>query len=189
MALVTTAGASNADSYNSLDEAMVYLNLTGYDITEWEDLDAEYQEFRLKIGALLINTLPLRGAKACRDQRLEFPRWWRTDDGFPYYEDTYVTTADITAAGYSIPAVSEEVKSAQIEVSFHVVHNGIMKMESMAYPEREIKSFGLGGSLEIEFTDRPVTNKSLMDKARTSTLDVAHYLLFKWLRSVSGGVV
>ncbi len=64
-----------------------------------------------------------------------------------------------------------------------------MAMESMAYPEREIKAFALGGSLEIEFTDRPATAKSVLDKARTSTLDPIYYLLQKWIKRVSGGVV
>lgn len=189
MALITTAGASDASSYVTVAEADLYLELSGYTISTWEDLDEVYKEFRLSVGALLMNTLPLRGAKACRDQRLEFPRWWRTEDGFPFYEDTYLTTADITAAGYSIPTVETDTKNAQVEVSFHVIHNGVLQMESMAYPERSIKSFELGGSLAIEFTDRLASNSSLFDKARQSTLDIAYYQLHKWLRKVSGDVV
>lgn len=189
MALVTTAGSPSADSYVTVAEADRYLELSGYDIATWENLDEAYKEFRLTTGALLINSLPLRGAKACRDQRLEFPRWWRTDSGFPLYEDTYLTTADIVAAGYAVPAVPTEVKNAQVELSFHVAHNGIFSMESMSYPERAIKSFELGGSLAIEFTDRLATNNSMLDKARMSTLDVAYYLLNKWLRKVSGDVI
>jgi hypothetical protein len=187
MALITTAGASDADSYATLSEADLYLDSSGYDILDWEDLEDTHKEFRLRVGALLINTLPLRGAKACRDQRLEFPRWWRTDSGYPSYEYTYLTMADITSEGYTPPTISTDVKNAQIEISFHVVHNGILKMNSMEYPDRSIKSFMLGGSLAVEFTDRLSLNSALFDKARLSTLDVAYSYLYKWLRKVSGG--
>lgn len=188
MALITTVGGSTTNSYVTIDEAEAYLELAGYTYTEFEGLDDGPKELRLTTAALLLNTLPLRGFKACRDQRLEFPRWWRTDEGFPVTEDQYLAYSEIAAAGYAPPTVPSEIQQAQIEVAFHYVHGGIMQLDSMAYPEREIKSFTLGGSLEIEFSE--VLNKqSSFSKGRISSLDVAYSLLQKWIRTISGGVV
>jgi hypothetical protein len=189
MALITTVGGANSDSYVTTNEADTYLDDLGYSITDWEALDDEPKEFRLKMGALLINTLPLRGAKACRSQRLEFPRWWRTDDGYPTYEDTYIEYSEIAAASYIAPTIPQEVKDAQIQFTYQVVHNGIMIMDAMSFPEREIKAFGLGGSLTIEFTDQVAKNYAMYTKGRLSSLDPAFFLLHKWLRKLSGAVV
>jgi len=189
MALDITVGGSSTDSYVTLSEADSYIEDKGYTTTTWDALDDEPKELRLTTSALLINTLPLRGAKACRNQRLEFPRWWRTNNGYPPYENTYEEYLDIISAGYAQPIVPVEVKYAQIEIAYHVVHYGILAMDSMAYPEREIKAFGLGGSLSIEFTDLPIKSYSSFSKAKLSSLDIVYTLLHKWIRRVSGGVV
>lgn len=189
MPLITTVGGASSNSYIAVSEADTYLDNLQYTLTEWDALEDEEKEFRLSTAALLINTLPLRGAKACRDQRLEFPRWWRTDDGYPTYEDSYIEYSEIAAAGYTSPVVPQEIKDAQIQLSYHLVHYGIMAMDSMAYPEREIKSFGLGGSLTIEFTEQVAKSYAMYSKGRLSSLDPAFLLLHKWLIRVSGGVV
>lgn len=189
MALITTVGGDSSNSYITLIEADNYLDNLGYDVTEWEALDDSPKEFRLTSAALLMNTLPLRGAKACRAQRLEFPRWWRTDDGYPSYEDTYIDYSDIADAGYTSPTTPQEIKDAQVELSYHLIHYGILKMDSMAHPEREIKAFSLGGSLTIEFTDQTTKSYAMYSKARMTSLDPAYFLLYKWIRQISGGVV
>ena len=189
MALITTIGAADSDSYVDIDETSEYLEGM-YTLGDWETLEDIAIEARLKAAALLMNTLPLRGARACLNQRLEFPRWWRSDVGFPYMEDQYLDYADIAGVGLSPPTIPTEIVQAQMELAFHVVHNGIMKIEPMAFPEREIKSFGLGGSLQIEFNDTTMLKSyAKFSKARMTSLDTAYTLLAKWIRTVSGGVV
>lgn len=188
MALIVTPGAPDANSYATLAEADAYLAICGYDLDTWSDLDDAHKEFRLKTAALLMNTLPFRGEKACRDQRLEFPRWWRTDDGYPPYEDTYLTMEDIDDTGHDRPTISDDIKEAQIELAYHVVHKGILETDFLDDPDRVIKSFMLGGSLAVEFSDRTSADSSLLDKSRLRALDVAYFKLFKWIKRVSGGI-
>lgn len=193
MALNTTIGSVDTESYITVSEADSYLEVIG--ATAWEDLEEEEKEPRLKISALLLNTLPLRGAKACRDQRLEFPRWWRTDQGYPLTESDYVLYSDIVAAGYTPPIVPQEVKDAQAHLTWVVVHggpngNGIFTDDPASYPDREVKSFGVGGSLAVEFeTGASLRNYAMFSQARIAALDVCYALLFKWIRKISGGVV
>lgn len=155
-------------------------------LSEWEDLSDAQKEYRLKLSASILNTLPWRGAKACRDQNLAFPRWWRWDDGYPFDEDTYLLYSDII--DYTPPTTPQEVLDAQCEITIQVVHSGILKAEMMAFPEKEVKSFELGGSLGIEFFGNAQYG-SLWSKAKLSSLDIIEVLLEKWIARVSGEVV
>lgn len=189
MALVTEVGGASSDSYATIAEMDAYLAAM-YDeqtvLTEWEDLSETQKEHRAKLAALLMNTIAWRGAKACRNQRLEFPRWWRWDDGYPLDEDTYLDYSDITE--YTAPTISQEVKDAQCELAIQVVHSGITKATILDSPEKEIRAFGLGGSLEIEFFGTG-QYASTWSKAKISSLDVIELYLGKWLARISGGVV
>lgn len=189
MALITTVGGTTSDSYVSVAEADTYISPKYSGFTVWDDLDTDEKEFRLQIAALLMNTLPYRGAKACRSQRLEFPRWWRWDDGYPVTEDDYVLYAEIAAAGYTAPTIPNEIKNAHIEVAFHYVHGGVLQMGSMEASERPLNAFSLVGQLSVEFSDLTSGNFAKYSTSRMSSLDVAYFNLNKWLRRVSGGVV
>jgi|ADurb_Ile_01_Slu_FD_contig_91_525942_length_2345_multi_3_in_0_out_0_2 hypothetical protein len=191
MALVTTAGASNANSYASVVEADAYIAAATHfaSHTEWAALTGSEKEFRLKMAALLLNLLPYRGAKACFEQRLAFPRWWRLDEGYPTSEDEYLTMDDIPST-LTKPTVPQEVKDAQCEVAFQVVHSVILKSEVMAFPEREISAFTLGGSLNMSFFSGPA-GASLFSKAKLGTQTIIAALLSKWSggMKIVGGVV
>ena len=138
MALVVTEGGELSDSYITVADADSYFALKYEDsqatvFGEWEDLDIDPKEHRLKLGALLLNTFAWRGEKACRNQRLAFPRWWRWDEGHPLDEDTYLDYSDIT--GYTPPTTPQEVVDAQCEVTIQVVHTGILAADFLAFPE------------------------------------------------------
>ncbi len=191
MSLVVTAGGESSDSYITVAGADAYIELKYEDsqatvFAEWDALDEDPKEHRLKLGALLLNTFAWRGAKACRNQRLAFPRWWRWDDGYPIDEDTYLDYADITS--YTPPTTPQEVVDAQCEITIQVVHVGILAADFLAFPEKEIRAFGLGGSLEIEYFGSG-QYASTWSKARVASLDVIELLLERWLARVSGGVV
>lgn len=193
MAIVTTVGASTANSYVSIAEAEAYLEgvYTDTVISSWVDgLETAQKEARLALAALFVDSLPLRGNKACYNQALEFPRWWPGDDGYPAYEDSYLDYSDISDAGWTAPTIETNVKNAQCEIVWHVVHSGVFAMESMSYPEQEIKSFSLGGSLAIQFSRLTGEGSyAQLSKARLASTDLAERLLNKWIKRVSGGVV
>lgn len=189
MALDTTVGSTSGDSYVTVAEADEYLEAVYGDnlSTDWSDLDETPKEQRLKIAALLMNMFPWRGVKASRNQRLEFPRWWRTEDEYEYIvedEDYILDYSDIEGTAPTIPA---EVKYAQIETAYQVV-NQIMQLDPLAFPEKEIKMFELGGSLGIEFFPN-ATEESKFNKAKLSSLDIVYAYLGKWYRRFSGAAI
>lgn len=188
MALDITVGGGSSNSYATLAETATYLEWAYTDIpSAWDNIDDLRKDFCLQIGALLMNGMKWRGAKACRNQRLAFPRWWRWDDAYPDDEDTYLDYSDIDAS-LNPPVVDDEIKYAQIEISYQMVYSGILQMAAMDFPEREIKAFGLGGSLNIEFFQGAI-GKAKFNKANLQSLDIAHAWLEKWVLRIAGAVV
>lgn len=187
MALTTTVGSASADSYATVDEADARIVEYGYDATTWDALGAAAKEARLRTGTMILDSMPFRGAKGCYNQALEFPRWWPGDSGYPSWEKTYMDYEDISES--LRPTIDTNVKNAQIEISYHYIHMGILTLESMGFPESEILSFSLGGELSIQFGNRKATDYPALSKARMSSLAIAEALLKKWIRRVSGGVI
>jgi hypothetical protein len=63
-----------------------------------------------------------------------------------------------------------------------------MQSDPLAFPEKEIKMFELGGSLSIEFFGE-ASNSSNFNKAKISSLDIVYAYLGKWYQRIGGGVV
>lgn len=190
MALDTTVGGSSSDSYVTVAELDEYLVAAYGDeatnVANFLELEEGFKEHRLRLAALVMNTIPYRGVKACRDQRLEFPRWWRTDDEYEYVledEDYFINYSDIEE---NAPTIPTEVKYAQMEISYQVV-NHMLSLDPLAFPEKEIKSFELGGSLALEFFSP--SGQGSLSKASISSLDIIYVYLGKWFKSISGGAV
>ena len=190
MALDVTIGGSASESYATVQELDDYLTAAygeeNTSVAAFLELEESAKEHRLKLAALTLNTFSWRGAKASRDQRLEFPRWWRTDDDYDYVvedEDYYINYSDITE---NAPITPAEIKYAQIEIAYQVVDH-LLTVDPLAFPEKEIKMFELGGSLAIEFFGN--TGSSSMSKASLSSLDIVYVYLGKWYKRISGGAV
>jgi hypothetical protein len=156
MALDTTIGGSSSNSYVTVPEFNTYLeSVYGDTAATFLDIEDAAKEVRLTLGALILNTFPYRGVKASRNQRLEFPRWWRTDDEYDFIMDDEDYILDYSDIEESAPTIPAEVGYAQFEISYQVV-NHILSLDPLAFPEKEIKSFELGGSLALEFLVREV---------------------------------
>ncbi len=187
MALDTTVGGSSSDTYVTLAELATYLTAAYGDTasTFLAKSDAD-KEYRLKLSALLMNNFAYRGVKASRNQRLEFPRWWRTDDEYEFIlddEDYILDYSDITESPPTIPA---EVEYAQMEIAYQIIDH-LMGLEPLAFPEREIKTFELGGSLALEFFGG--MEGVGMSKGSISSLDIILIYLGKWYKRITGGAV
>ena len=102
MALVTTPGAVNAESYASLAEAVAYVGTLTF-AGKWP-ADAPAQEALLKQAALKMETLSWKGTRAAsaEAQALAFPRAGLVD------RDGYAIASDV---------VPRAVKTAQIELA------------------------------------------------------------------------
>ena len=187
MALDTTVGGSSSDSYVTVEELDTYLESVYPDAAAtFLDLETEAKEHRLKMSALMMNSFPFRGVKASFNQRLEFPRWWRTDDAYDFIVEDEEYILDYSDIEENAPAIPAEVKYAQMEMGYQVV-DYVMGMDALAFPEREIKSFELGGSLALEFFGNQAV--SSLSKASLSSMDLIYAYLGKWYRRITGGVV
>lgn len=186
MALDTTIGGNSSDSYVAVEDLNTYVeSVYGDTASTFLDLEVSAKELRLKLAALTMNNFPYRGVKASRNQRLEFPRWWRTDDEYSFIvedEDYILDYVDIEESAPTIPA---EVGYSQMEITYQVV-NHMLSMDTLAFPEKEIKSFGLGGSLELEFFG--AQGSASLSKASISSLDIIYAYLGKWYKRITGGV-
>lgn len=187
MALDTTVGGSSSDSYVTVSEFDTYLEAVyGDTASALLDLEVSAKELRLRLSALMLNNFPYRGVKASRNQNLEFPRWTRHDDVYELVvddEDYYLDYSDIEEDAPTIPA---EVGYSQMEVGYQVVDH-MLSLDPLAFPEKEIKSFELGGSLALEFFG--ASNSTSLSKASLSSLNIIYAYLGKWYKQITGGVV
>jgi len=187
MALVTTIGGSDSDSYVTVEELRVYMEAVyGDTVSTFLDKEDAAMELRLQLAALVMNNFPYRGVKASRNQRLEFPRWWRTDDEYDFILDDEDYILDYSDIEENAPVIPAEVAYSQMEIAYQVVDH-MLGLEPLAFPEREIRSFGLGGSLELEFFGKD--SSASMSKASISSLDIIYAYLGKWYKRITGGVV
>jgi hypothetical protein len=187
MALVTTIGGSDSESYVAVADLRVYLEAVyGDTVSTFLDKEDAAIEHQLKLSALVMNNFPYRGVKASRDQRLEFPRWWRTDDEYDFIVDDEDYIIDYSDIEGNAPVIPAEVGYSQMEITYQVVDH-MMGLEPLAFPEREIRSFGLGGSLELEFFGNAASPS--LSKATISSLDIIYAYLGKWYKRITGGVV
>lgn len=204
MSLITVEGGRDSNSYVTLSEMSTYLSEVYSDtmVDEWLDRETAAQEHCLKIAVLLIDELSFRGCKACRDQRLQFPRWSQTDDNYPTYEDQYIDMSDIpnystplspgaTCKYGEPPSITVEVKKAQMEMAFRVVHGHLLRedAELFDYPEHEVRSFTLGGGMTIDFFSRMGRDSSAWDKAKFTSTSITEAYLSRWIQHFQGAIV
>lgn len=211
MALVTTPGNRNADSYVEVNESDSYIHNrygSGSPFIEstWNAVSEDAKEHRLRLAALFLEDFGYRGVKACRDQSLSFPRWWVTDYNYPTYEDQYITMEDIPGYGDgsppyegtpddnnlfgSPPAIPQNVKYAQIEVAYRVLHSTLLSGDSgaMDVPEQMVRSFSLGGGMSIDFFQTSA-DQSTWSKAKMTSMKIVEAYLNRWILAITGGVV
>lgn len=198
MALITTIGGPTSNSYGTAVQAAEYVTRV-YGATSWSGLSSDAVEVRLKLAALIMNTLKYRGMKACMEQNLAFPRWSPTSDvylkykrylkydadsDFPWYEDLapadmsigsgaflFKQYSQIAASGYPLPLIETDIQEAQFEIAYQVVHSNLLTMGPLQVPSGAISAFGLGGSLEITFASSSGNGTSRSVFFDTSRMD------------------
>lgn len=199
MTLITTPSLSDSDSYVTIAEADEYIEAAYREelAGTWTILEDDKKEHRLKLGALMMNQLKYRGEKACRDQNLAFPRWWITDWNKPKYSDQYITVDQIPIDANLVnnfygspPIIPPEVKKAQIELTFQVIHYYLLNNESapMEYLDHEVRSFTLGGGMTIDYFSTANATSNLYSKDKITSLSIVDMYLGKWVKRCAGGV-
>lgn len=157
MALKCYIGGKESDSFITADEADVLLEGMPDDTSEWLALTASEKEYRLRLAASLLSSLPFRGTRIYEEQALCWPR-----SGF---------------GSRTIPGV---VKEAQAFLAYSVIGRALANRgEVDEESPSDIASISLGGVISVSF--RAGTTQSMV-KAVTDPLQfpgalvLTHYL-------------
>jgi hypothetical protein len=190
MTLITTIGAEDADSYVTLAEADSYIETReGFNFDEWDNLEDEAKEWRLTLAALILNNLKYRGVKASKEQNLSFPRitptspLWRDDE--TWSSRSFDTWTDLesyaTLEGLVPPTIPSEVKKAQIEVAFQVVHSHYASLAPMEQGDVSANFVGIG-KLQVRFDAKGSSGAhDYIDRMAVSAISIVKFLLGKHL--------
>jgi hypothetical protein len=126
MALDTTVGGYYATSFAEITEADDYIDAYDPDAT-WLDLEDSQKEFRLRVAAQFIGTLPLRGYKVYEYQTLCFPRSVQVD----------------------LTEVPEGVKEAQSLIAYLIIDKNIQESATSSEGGGQILDEPLIRSVEV----------------------------------------
>lgn len=204
MALVTTIASATADSYVTVAEADAYLatrkpfNISA-SYTAWTELSEAEKETALKWAAMLIDLLRVRGLKLTTEQSLAWPRCFRGDDLYPTtdaradrWEDWEEVTDYCTAMEITEPTIPQDVKDAQVEIAFQVVHGYMTTLDPMEESSGELSSISIGGKLNVQFASaqsNSIPSGDLFNKSFLSAQTILKLKLRKYLTTIRGRVV
>lgn len=154
MALVTTPGAENADSYFTLDEANAYFS--GRGITAWTGIDAVKENAARRGTSYLDNQYRGRwkGYRTEQAQSLAWPRIGSGGDSrLRAQGETFAVYGIVDEDGFEIPTnvVPQQIKTAAMEAALLALTG--VNMEPRLERGGQIKSIGKGvGPLRKDIT-------------------------------------
>lgn len=184
MELIVTPGAVDANSYATIEEADAYLaSRPGFDLEAWNALDAAQKTVRLVFGALVIDSLKYRGRKATVSQSLQFPRimpdsqLYDTGSSFGDQEDLedFAALLDVP-----VPSVPQDIKAAQIEATFQIIHSHLFGIDAFESGEADISSLTID-VISMTFKKEASSPYSLFSKADFGATSTIKLLLQKYL--------
>jgi len=176
MSLVTRIGASNSNSYVTLDQAELILQRMPDSMTEWDALTTTHKEFRLVLATQIMNGMAWRGKRVYLDQALCWPRtfWDITNERWRYEEDSR-----------RIPDV---VKEAQCLIAYSVVHRGLANRPAITEDiGQDVTSIYLVGLLQVVFGKGE--SKSALDSIMASANSIAYLKVGRYLSQFRGGAI
>lgn len=171
MSLIVKVGGRESNSFVTLAEANAIMEVifSEAEFVVWDDLEDSQKEYRLKLAARMIETLPYRGWRAYCGQSLCFPR----------------TTQ------HNVKVIPEEVKETQCFVALNIIHKGLSSRPSPDEAESGalVSSVSLGGLLGVKFTgDDPTTGTGLDQIIRSSQFP-AYVRMRRYSTQFRGGTV
>lgn len=198
MTLVTEIASLTADSYATLAEVDAYLaSRPGITTDSWDALDDTEKEFRIKMGALIMDRLKFRGVKATKYQARMFPRilpgsllnrtGYSTGD-VPF--DTWADLQEYAAyVGESEPTIPQQVKDAQAEVTFQVVHTHFMTLSPFEQGDVKTSFIGLG-KLQVQLGSKFYeVSGDFIERGAISAVGIVKFMLSPWLTNTKGYLV
>lgn len=201
MALVTRIGASNANSFVSLDQADNILNsiYTEAQLVKWNELTNSQKEHRLILAAKLMAQLPFRGRRVYKNQALPFPRTKKVPSGRTkigsYLTDSpiYAGLEDEWLPEEQCRRIPDEVKEIQCQIALEVIHPAIEKSaigdESAGTWIGDVGSFSISGGFSISFDKEGKASGNVFDNLWTAVGGLIFVKLHRWLSQVRGGAI
>lgn len=109
MALDTTVGGANSDSYISVTDADTYFTTRGINTAPWDDYAGDYDQL-LRRACILLDQQDFVGDPVTDTQALKWPRW---------YEDTQELIGN-----YATTVIPTPIKYAQCEIALWLADTG-----------------------------------------------------------------
>lgn len=197
MEVITTIGAANTNSYASLEEHNSYLEARdGFDLTKWNALTDAQKSLRIVFGAKIIDSLRYRGTPATLAQAMQFPRLVPSDrlftpdmngSGIPFRDwESLVEFAELYSA--DLPSIPQDIKYAQIEATFQVVHTHMFNIEAMESGESSIASLSID-VINMTFSKEPKSSYSLFSKSDFGAASTIKLLLQKYMSGLRADLI
>lgn len=168
--LTTAQGGASSDSYATVRQANDYLRrVYGADnLGTWAELSEFQVELRLRLAALMIGALPLRGRKSYRTQALDFPRYLANDSRYDWRR------------------VPGAVVEAQILIAYILEHRAFVSQSSPddGVSAGRVEEVSLSGLLQVKFADGPVSGGTLLGSIIRSPESPVYALLKPFMTQV-----
>lgn len=192
MELITTPCSKDANSYATLEEFDAYLTgRDGFDPEGWLALTDDQKILRAMYGAAIIDSLIFRGRKAVQHQSLQFPRIMPDsklyDSGKPFTD--YESLEDFAAlVDEPVPTVPNNVKLAQIESTFQIVHSHMLGIEAFENGEDSIASLSID-VISMTFRKEEGSAYNLFNKSDFGAASTIKLLLQGYLTVLRGELI
>lgn len=159
MALIATAGATNANSYATLAEAEAYMSTLTFK-TAWTGVDA-LKEAALQQATRLLDTLYFQGTKASYSQALQWPRYGATDrNGFYIANDTIPTALVNATAEFALRLMEADRAKDVGSIVPGRLKAGSLELENLQHRIFPASVMALLGDLVTGGTDQPLLVRS-----------------------------
>jgi len=192
MQIITTPCSPDANSYATLEEFDAYLSgRDGFDTSTWDALTDDKKIIRAFYGTCVIDSLSFRGIRACRNQSLQFPRLMpgsKLYESGSSFEDLESLEEFAGLLGEQLPTIPQEVKLAQIEATYQVIHSHLFNIEAFESGESSIASLSID-VIRMTFSKEPGSAYSLFSKADFGAASTIKLLLQRHLTGIRASLV
>jgi hypothetical protein len=167
MAIDTTVGGENANSFCTVDWAKEFLTAQPFDTSDLvavdDEEDAAISDEEIAAGlvyaALQMNDLPWRGQRAFIYQRLCWPR---VGIGLMTQMEGTTLDAQYDAQSTTIP---DDIKAVQTLVWWFVIRKGFLHQQTISVEDGpDVKSVNLAGLVSATFEDGQTPVGSLLNR-------------------------
>lgn len=196
MTLTTAEYAIDCTSYATVAEADAYLaDRDGFKgAIDWDVLETTQKEYRLQLAVELMEaSYNWRGVRATKTQAREFPRFTMQDEALwgddgENFDDLADLTEYCGLVGVDLPSVPTDIKHAQIEVAYQLVHRHMLTAEIGEEAAPMIRSIEISGGMKVTTADG-VAKTYALNKTSLTSVTVIELLLRKYTTKLRGRLI